>query len=89
MGLHNKLTGTLHAAGTEPSALPLAGTGELIEDKTAGTLSQDGDASGALVVFTAVAGVLVLEVTVLAGALNTGGAGGLWWRKMMNIMKNV
>lgn len=54
---------------------PLAGAGELIEHEAVGAGAEDGDAASALVVFGAVAGVLVLEVAVHAGALNAGGLG--------------
>lgn len=57
---------------------PLAGAGELVEHEAVSAGAEDGDAASALVVFAAVAGVLVLEVAVHAGALNAGGLSWLW-----------
>jgi len=50
---------------------PLAGACELIEDKTGGAASLDVDTTSALVVLVADGRVLVLEVTVKTGALNS------------------
>lgn len=71
------LTSLPHAALAEAGVLPLAGAGELVEHKAVSAGAEDGDAASALVVLGAVAGVLVLEVTVHAWALNAGGLGGL------------
>lgn len=59
---------------------PLAGAGELIEDEAGRAGAEHGPTVGALVVLVAVGGVLVLEVSVLARALDAGGLGDFWGR---------
>lgn len=74
------LTDALAAASPVSGAGPLAGAGELIEDEAGGALAGLRFAVGALVIIGAVGGILVLEVSVLAGALDAGWLGGLWGR---------
>lgn len=68
---------SVNAAGTESSVGPLANSGEFVEDQSGVALVEYGHATGTFVVLTAVGGVLVFEVTVLTGAFDTGGLGGL------------
>lgn len=71
------LTDLLAAASPVSSGGPLARTGELVKDKSGSALAEYEFAVGAFVVILAVGGVLVLEVSVLAGALNASGLGRL------------
>lgn len=87
VGVHLGLVGAAEAVGEDLDALaaaspvagvfPLAGAGELIEDEAGRAGAEHGPTVGALVVLVAVGGVLVLEVSVLARALDAGGLGDL------------
>jgi len=67
----------LDTASPEASSCPLAGASELIKDQTAGTLAEHRSTGGALIILHAVGWVLMLEVTILAGALDASGLGRL------------
>lgn len=57
-------------SSSDAGVLPLAGSCELVEDQTSGAGPQYWETVGALVVLVTVGGVLVLKVTVHAGALD-------------------
>lgn len=75
--LEGELTDLPPTTASDSGVFPYTSTSELIEDQAIRTLADDIDAIGALVIIPTVGGVLVLEVTILARALDSRGLGSL------------